>query len=116
MAKVTGLGTIQIPCPQLEASKQFYSQTLGTKLAPAGEGKVAVALGDGLIVLYGSNQATTENAPTLSLAVDDVDGIIAACKASDVPVSEEPVDQPWGQREAAVTDPSGYKLFFQQPA
>lgn len=43
----------------------------------------------------------------LFVYVDDVDGTLAALREADVSVLREPVDMPWGERVAFVTDPEG---------
>lgn len=111
---ITGLGTLQIPCPDLAAAKGFYTEILGMTAAPAGPGKAAVLLGDGMIVLYPSNDPATEGGITLSLACDDVDATVTACRQAGVTITQEPTDQPWGTREACVIDPNGFTLYLQQ--
>jgi lactoylglutathione lyase len=37
--------------------------------------------------------------------VDDVDAMVERLRAAAVPVVLEPVDQPWGERVAYVSDP-----------
>jgi lactoylglutathione lyase len=39
--------------------------------------------------------------------VDDCDAAVERLRAGGVPIVEEPVDQPWGERVARVHDPDG---------
>jgi len=43
---------------------------------------------------------------------DDCDAAVAKLRAAGVPVIEEPVDQPWGERMATVADPDGNKVII----
>jgi uncharacterized glyoxalase superfamily protein PhnB len=40
----------------------------------------------------------------------DVDALAAAIKARGGKLDHEPVDQPWGSRDFALTDPDGFKI------
>jgi lactoylglutathione lyase len=51
----------------------------------------------------------------LCLYVDDVDATVEAARAHDVPITLEPVDQPWGERIAYVTDPDGNLVMLCAP-
>ncbi|HSK07216.1 MAG TPA: VOC family protein [Acidimicrobiia bacterium] len=44
---------------------------------------------------------------SLWVYVDDCDAMVEALSANNVPVLEEPADQPWGERLARVNDPDG---------
>jgi lactoylglutathione lyase len=46
----------------------------------------------------------------LWLYVDDCDATIETLRSAGVPILEEPVDQPWGERVALVQDPDGVRL------
>lgn len=46
----------------------------------------------------------------ISLRVDDVDGITAAAEKAGATVVDAPADQPWGERQAVLTDPDGHVI------
>jgi len=84
------------------------------------EGPIAfctVRHGDGEIGLGGWGETPGLPAPVrpgddgravqLFVYVDDVDATVEALRADGVAIEAEPVDQPWGERVAAVRDPSG---------
>jgi uncharacterized glyoxalase superfamily protein PhnB len=50
----------------------------------------------------------------LYLSVDDVDGMVERLRRENVVVQDEPADEPWGERDASVLDPSGYPIFLTQ--
>lgn len=47
-------------------------------------------------------------------ATDDLDGLFDRLQASDVDVVQEPTDQPWGVRDAAIRDPAGNLIRINQ--
>jgi uncharacterized glyoxalase superfamily protein PhnB len=48
------------------------------------------------------------------LATDDLDGDFERIAASGADITQEPMDQPWGVRDAAFRDPSGNQLRLTQ--
>lgn len=45
--------------------------------------------------------------PMIGFATDDLDALFEKVAASGAEVLQEPMDQPWGQRDCAFRDPSG---------
>ena len=45
--------------------------------------------------------------PNVVFSTDDLDGLFERLRASGAEVLQEPIDQPWGPRDAAFRDPSG---------
>ncbi len=96
----------------------FYRDLLGGTVTyefPAPDGGTVYAgldigtshLGIGLTA--DASDATT--APILLwVYVEDCDATIAGLRAAGVPILEEPVDQPWGERVALVQDPDGIRV------
>ena len=50
----------------------------------------------------------------LVLATDDLDGDFERIAASGADIVQEPMDQPWGVRDAAFRDPAGNQLRLTQ--
>ncbi|MEO9330086.1 VOC family protein [Gordonia aurantiaca] len=50
----------------------------------------------------------------LTLATDDLDGLFEKLQANGVDIVQEPMDQPYGVRDAAVRDPSGNLIRIDQ--
>ncbi|MEK8108767.1 VOC family protein [Micromonospora sp. M12] len=46
----------------------------------------------------------------LCVYADDCDAAVGALRSGGATVTEEPVDQPWGERSARVRDPDGNRL------
>lgn len=52
----------------------------------------------------------------LTLATEDLDGLFEKLQASGVDIIQEPMDQPYGVRDAAVRDPAGNLIRIDQVA
>ncbi|TAM70563.1 MAG: VOC family protein [Microbacteriaceae bacterium] len=52
--------------------------------------------------------------PFLVFSVDDLDAMFEQVRASGAEVLQEPIDQPWGPRDAAFRDPSGNTVRLNQ--
>ncbi|MBA5845572.1 MULTISPECIES: VOC family protein [Gordonia] len=50
----------------------------------------------------------------LTLATEDLDGLFEKLQANGVDIIQEPMDQPYGVRDAAVRDPSGNLIRIDQ--
>jgi lactoylglutathione lyase len=53
---------------------------------------------------------------SLWLYVDDCDTAVEAIRSTGGRVTQEPTDQPWGEREARAEDPDGNQLILGQRA
>ena len=49
------------------------------------------------------------------LRVDDVDAVFESLRAAGTEILQEPIDQPYGVRDAGVRDPSGNHVRLSQP-
>lgn len=114
-------GLLVLRCRDLQASRAFYA-ALGFSLTEEqhGSGPVhyAAALGDDVFELYpGKPGATPERtaagATFLGFRIDDLDGVLAAVRASGAPVVSAPAETPWGRR-AAILDPDGRAVELKQ--
>jgi lactoylglutathione lyase len=110
--------------PDLERSLRFYRDLLG--------GSVSYSFADDGAPVYvgvdiGSShvgiglQADVRGGPpprpiSLWLYADDCDAVVERLRASAVTITEEPADQPWGERVARVLDPDGNEVIIGQKA
>jgi lactoylglutathione lyase len=110
------------------ASRRFYGDLLGGVEAyrfPEDEpvfvtltfGESELGLGGlGGDPIHGQPQRpATGHRIELCLYVDDVDTTTAAARDAGVPIVLEPVDQPWGERIAYVSDPDGNLVMLCAP-
>ncbi|MGC4942104.1 VOC family protein [Kribbella sp. DT2] len=107
----------------------FYTDVLGGELVyqfpPEGApayvsvqfGKASVGLGHDPALHPTIGRRTTDRPPiALWLYTDDLDALVAAIRSAGGRITQEPTDQPWGEREARAEDPDGNHLYLGQRA
>lgn len=109
----------------LERSRRFYGELLGPPLLAEPEDDHVLVFGAGAtgIVVHAHGEHAEGRAPgqedpgavLLFLQVDDVDAGLEELRAAGVPITQEPADQPWGERNAGVLDPDGYSILLARP-
>jgi len=105
--------------PDLAASLAFYCDLLGGQVSfefAGPDGKpayVGVDIGSSHIGI-GADSDPQPRAGTRPISLwaytDDCDATIARLRAAGVAITEEPADQPWGERVARVLDPDGNEV------
>jgi predicted enzyme related to lactoylglutathione lyase len=105
-------------------SAQLYEEAFGLVREWADDNHVQFRLptkgdaGGAWLLLH---PVTQQSAPGRSdaylgnFAVDDVDAAVSRLRSLGFTVTQEPADQPWGVREASVTDPDGNGLTLASP-
>src|SRR5208282_182718 len=97
---------------------QFVKTAFGAKELFRGTGSAGgmhaeVRIGDSIVMLGGGRQLPAPFMPTsLWLYVPDADAVYAAALRAGAKSISEPVDQPYGDREAGVTDPGGNQWYI----
>lgn len=105
----------------------FYTDVLGGELVyqfpPEGApayvsvqfGKASVGLGHDPAAVQQASVRTPGQPPiALWLYTDDVDALVAAVGEAGGRITQEPADQPWGERVARIEDPDGNHLILGQ--
>jgi uncharacterized glyoxalase superfamily protein PhnB len=126
-----------LPHTDPEASLEFYRDKLGFEVRQdvGYEGMRWLTIGlpgqDVSIVLFppGADPGVTEDErrtitemmakgtfAMLTMASKDLDGTFEKLVAADVEVVQEPTDQPYGIRDAAIRDPAGNMIRINQIA
>jgi lactoylglutathione lyase len=103
-------------------SLEFWRDTLGGTIAfewPGPDGApvyVGVDLGAAHVGIGGPAPASPDGPRSIALwlYVDDCDGYVARVRSAGFRVTEEPADQPWGERVARVLDPDGNEVILGQ--
>ncbi|MFT3729029.1 MAG: VOC family protein [Terricaulis sp.] len=124
MAKVIGLGGLFFKSRDSAALQQWYARVLGLEFASWG-GVVfrpeAAAAQPGAATAFSLFKADTDHfAPSdmdymFNLMVDDLDAVLARCRAEGVePLKPEPDE--FNGRFAHIMDPEGRKIELWQPA
>ncbi len=116
---MTKFWVAMLVCADLERSRGFYRDVLGLKLKSGDEQQWAeFDLGNGAtLVLHPKTELVAVRPGSLQLGftVDNVDRFIADCAAFNVPVFQDPYDEPFG-RIAVIGDPDGYPIQIASPA
>jgi predicted enzyme related to lactoylglutathione lyase len=109
---VRGLRRIIVSVAELDRALAFYRDALGfTEKYRAGEIVALAVPGGGPEVLLHERPPTPGPAGVAaSFAVDDVDALTAAAERAGAAVLDAPADQPWGERQAVLTDPDGHVI------
>ena len=121
-------------CTDLDATLAFYTQRLGfgvrqdVPMGPEMRWLTVAAPGDAhelLLAAVDHHIAPADRPSTREIVakgdlavfiqVDDLDKTFESLRAAGTEILQEPVDQPYGVRDAAVRDPSGNHLRLSQP-
>jgi lactoylglutathione lyase len=105
----------------LDRALAFYRDLLDGRVSyefPGPDGRPAYVgldigsshLGVGLAPEAGDQ--ALERRISLWIYADDCDAAVARLRAAGVPIVEEPVDQPWGERVARVRDPDDNEVII----
>jgi uncharacterized glyoxalase superfamily protein PhnB len=101
----------------MDRSTALYRDALGLTVA-SGQGEtVTLAVPEtGLEVLLHRRPPTAGRAGVAaSFLVDDVDATVVAAAKAGATVLDPPADQPWGERQAVLTDPDGHVFCLVAP-
>jgi predicted enzyme related to lactoylglutathione lyase len=103
---VRGVRRIIVSVADLDRALALYRDALGL-----GEkyraGDVAM-LGDPEVMLHRRPPTPGLAGVAASFVVDDVDAVTAAAEKAGATVIDPPADQPWGERQAVLTDVEGH--------
>jgi len=109
--------------PDLERALRFYRDLLGGTVSYSFAGEdgrpVYVGVDLGASHLGIGFQAEVADPPrprpvSLWLYADDCDAVVERLRAGGATVTEEPADQPWGERVARVLDSDGNEVIIGQ--
>ena len=121
-------------CTDLDAALAFYTQRLGFEvgqdvtMGPEMRWLTVAAPGEAHELLLAAvdhhippadrasmREIVAKGDLAVFLQVDDLDKTFESLRAAGAEILQEPVDQPYGVRDAAVRDPSGNHLRLSQP-
>lgn len=113
-----------ISTPDMLRALAFYRDVLGGEVEyqfpPEGEpGYVGMKIGGGQLgIALAPHAASGAGGQRLALWVyaDSCDEAVERLRAGGATVTEEPADQPWGERVARVLDPDGNEVIVGQQA
>lgn len=121
-------------CLDLDKSLVFYTQQLGFEvrqdvpMGPEMRWLTVAAPGDSHELLLAAidhhippldrdamREIVSKGDLAVFIQVDDLDKVFESLRAAGTEILQEPIDQPYGVRDAGVRDPSGNHLRLSQP-
>ena len=121
-------------CLDLDKSLAFYTQHLGFEvrqdvpMGPEMRWLTVAAPGDSHELLLAAidhhippvdrdtmREIVSKGDLAVFIQVDDLDKVFESLRAAGTEILQEPIDQPYGVRDAGVRDPSGNHLRLSQP-
>lgn len=126
MGKVIGLGGVFFLCKDVEATRGWYTRTLGIEMNDFGGAMFLHAdsarhFPKGAMTVWSPFPGDSDYfKPSdsdfmMNLMVDNLDEVVAKLEAEGVPLEGERMDEPYG-RFAWVMDPDGRKIELWEPA
>jgi catechol 2,3-dioxygenase-like lactoylglutathione lyase family enzyme len=103
---VSGLRRIIVSVADLDRALTLYRDALGFQEKYRADG--IVMLGEPELLLHRRTPTPGLAGVAASYLVDDVDAVTAAAEKAGATVLDPPADQPWGERQAVLTDPDGH--------
>lgn len=113
-----GVRTVAIYVQDPARSRDFYEGLLGLPFLAEHAGRVQLAVGSTRLLLSPTHTDEQDGLEArhgrceVYLQVGDVDALVTHMRGAGVPVTQEPTDQPWGERDAVVLDPDGFPVFL----
>jgi predicted enzyme related to lactoylglutathione lyase len=104
-----GLRRVIVSVADLDRALGFYRDVLDLAPASVAGGFATIPLPGGTDLMLHERPPTAGTAGVApSFAVDDVDAVTERAVAAGCAILDAPGDQPWGERQAVLTDPDGH--------
>ncbi|WIM93853.1 VOC family protein [Actinoplanes oblitus] len=109
---VIGLQRLIVSVADLARSRALYQEVFGLAEKSAFGDLVTLTVPGTTTELMLHRRPPTSGLAgvAISFRVDDVDAVTAAAEKAGATVIDAPEDQPWGERQAVLTDPDGHVL------
>ncbi|HEY1969999.1 MAG TPA: VOC family protein [Pseudonocardia sp.] len=113
------LTRVIVSVADLERALAFYDGVLGLhqKIAPPGFAMLTMGSGPGAVelMLHERTPRPSMAGVALTVRVPDVDRTTQAAQALGCTIIDRAADQPWGERQAVLTDPDGHVICLSSP-
>jgi len=111
------LARIIVSTSDLERAVAFYAELVGLELTRRSDPFAWLHTADGVELMLHERDTTPSRASvSVGLVIAELDATVARWQAAGGEVIDPPVDQPWGERMAVVTDPDGHVVCLSQAA
>jgi uncharacterized glyoxalase superfamily protein PhnB len=112
---VRGLQRVIVSVADLGPALGLYRDTLGFREQYRAGDVVALGAGGVELLLHQRPPTPGPAGVAVSFLVDDVDAVTAAAEKAGASVIDAPADQPWGERQAVLTDLDGHVFCLAGP-
>ncbi|MFI1988650.1 VOC family protein [Actinoplanes sp. NPDC020271] len=109
---VVGLQRVIVSVGDLDRALRLYRDVLGLGVtARSGDlARLDVPGSSTELMLHQRPPTPGPAGVAISFRVGDVDAVTAAAEKAGATVVDAPEDQPWGERQAVLTDPDGHVI------
>jgi catechol 2,3-dioxygenase-like lactoylglutathione lyase family enzyme len=112
---VRGLQRVIVSVADLEPALGLYRDALGFQEKYQTDELALLSAGGVELMLHRRPPTAGPRGVAASFLVDDVDASTAAAEKAGAAVLDAPADQPWGERQAVLTDPDGHVFCLVSP-
>ena len=113
--QTSGLAYISLFVADLARSKEFYSGLLGLPLVNDAEWGATVQAGPVQLMLH-PREGRTQQDVELVFDVTNLEAAFEELREAGVDVVEQPQAREWGDKDGAVTDPDGNRVYLRETA
>ncbi len=116
-----GVQTVLIHVRDVDRARRFYQLVFALPQVHESQGVIGLQAGSSRLLIHplrpGADHpdgADLGNAPAVYWNVDDVNAVVEAARAAGGVIAEAARDEPWGERDACILDPDGYRVYVTQ--
>ncbi|MDQ2738562.1 MAG: VOC family protein [Actinomycetota bacterium] len=116
----TAIRTVVLYVADPARSRHFYADLLGLPVTGEVHGRIELNADGIRLLLHPTDVDAIDQREArhgrveVYFATDDVDSAVSTLRGHGVEILQEPIAQPWGERDAAVLDPDGFTVFLTQ--
>lgn len=113
--QTTGLAYISLFVEDVDRSKEFYVGALGLPLLTDDEWGATLQAGPVQLMIH-PREGRTQRDVELVFDVVKLDEAFEELRAAGIEVLEEPQAREWGDKDGAVADPDGNRVYLRESA
>ncbi|MEK4304644.1 MULTISPECIES: VOC family protein [Oceanobacillus] len=115
--RIEKLNTIVVPVKDLDRSIAFYKDILYLEQGFTDQSMAFISAGtsehDTTILLHIIDEPEpVEKGMVIEFLVNDVSSAVSSLRNRNVKIIQDPIERPWGVKEAVIADPDGYRIWI----
>ncbi|MDM8101898.1 MULTISPECIES: VOC family protein [Oceanobacillus] len=115
--RIEKLNTIVVPVKDLDRSIAFYKDILHLEQGFTDQSMAFISAGtsehDTTILLHIIDEPEpVEKGMVIEFLVNDVSSAVSSLRNRNVKIIQDPIERPWGVKEAVIADPDGYRIWI----